>query len=146
MPLKLRPLFIALCLSPGLVLAWKHVPIDFEPGQFEAQRAKIEAGMRGEQYREISTENRSKVVAALDRIGDAFADASSEAELAPEVRASVAADEALVNETLAEAAADSRMICRRERRVGSNMPTNVCKTAAERRRMSTFDVAASGVQ
>ena len=67
MPLKLRPLFIALCLSPGLVLAWKHVPIDFEPGQFEAQRAKIEAGMRGEQYREISTENRSKVVAALDR-------------------------------------------------------------------------------
>lgn len=135
MTLKPRHFLLALCLSPGLVLAWKHAPVDFDPAQFEAQRAKIEAGMRGEQYREISAESRSQVVAALDRIGDAFADASSEAELAPEARASVAADEALVNEALAEAAADSRMICRRERRVGSNMPTNVCKTAAERRRM-----------
>ncbi|MBS9727203.1 hypothetical protein, partial [Stutzerimonas stutzeri] len=38
------------------------------------------------------------------------------------------------NTILTRARADSRMVCRRERSTGSNMPQSVCMTVAQRRK------------
>ncbi|HUH90339.1 MAG TPA: hypothetical protein VLZ76_06750, partial [Lysobacter sp.] len=44
-----------------------------------------------------------------------------------------------LNQILARAADDSRLVCRRERPTGSKMPVNLCKTVAERRRVREGD-------
>jgi hypothetical protein len=43
-------------------------------------------------------------------------------------------DEQLVDNILQHAAADSRMVCRREQKIGSHFPVNVCKTVAQQKR------------
>ena len=69
----------------------------------------------------------------LDRIDGLVEHDTPVASLAPVDRVELFNLQEEVNQILTAAADSSRMVCRRERRTGSNMPTNNCKTVEQRR-------------
>jgi len=97
------------------------------------QMERIERALGTEQYNEIGPDDRLKVQAALNRIRARLAGQETVAQVNPQARTDIYNDQQLINTILTRAHADSRMVCRRERTVGSNMPQQVCMTVAQRR-------------
>ena len=124
----------------GLSLAHAHAlasdgAVDVSgAGGFEAQRsAVLQALDDGKTYAEISPDNRRRVVASLNRISSLLG-GRAPADLPEAARVEVFNEQEMVNTLLTGARADSRVVCVREKKTGSNRPTNNCKTVAERRR------------
>jgi hypothetical protein len=86
----------------------------------------------GETYVEIATADRAKVKESLAR----FAAIINESgwSLNPEQKTQLVNEQNEINQILSQAAADSRLVCRREAQIGSLRTTTQCKTVAERRR------------
>ncbi|HYQ23870.1 hypothetical protein [Stenotrophomonas sp.] len=101
---------------------------------FEQQRQTVLADLNGDKYSEISPDNKSKVAEAMNRIQRHLEGASSIDRLPEPTRVEIFNDQSLINNILTQAAADSRLICKREKTIGSNFPQNNCLTVAERRR------------
>lgn len=97
------------------------------------QIASIEKAMSSDNYSEISMEQKSTVQQALGRIRLKMGDHQRVEELNPQARVDIFNDQEIVNTILTQARDDSRMVCRRERSTGSNMPQRVCMTVAQRR-------------
>lgn len=98
------------------------------------QIQKVEGALRSETYSEISAEDRSLVRAALSRITSALEGRESAQGLSAADRTRVFNDQEVVNTILNRAKDDSRMVCRREKVVGSNFPQSICQTVAQRRK------------
>jgi hypothetical protein len=128
-------LFSVVFMAPVVAFA-KQPESPLQPAHpFQAQQMKVRADLReGEVYSEITAPDRERVIAALDRISAAVGDGSVDA-LSPEKRVSVFNDQELVNGVLTKARADSRLICKREKAIGSQMATTQCFTVAQRERM-----------
>jgi hypothetical protein len=128
-------LLVTLVLAPGAAMAAKpELPLQSDM-PFQAQQAKVRADLGGgEVYSEINRDDRAAVIAALDRMSATIGEGSAEA-LSPADKVAVFNDQELVNALLTKAGRDSRLVCRREKQVGSNMPTTQCLTAAQRERM-----------
>lgn len=104
-------------------------------GSFEAQRDAIVAALGdGKTYSEISANDRERVTASLGRISSLLGDAHSVDQLPETTRVEVFNEQELVNTLLTQAREDSRLVCTREKKVGSHRATNNCMTVAERRR------------
>ena len=104
---------------------------------FDAQRQSIEADLAdGKTYSELSDSDRSKVTEALQRMGSLLHDAGGVAALDEAQKVRVFNDQELVNSLLSRAAEDSRLICRREKQIGSNRTTTHCMTALQRNRQT----------
>jgi len=102
---------------------------------FQVQQAKVRSDLlAGEIYSEITASDRERVIAALDRMSGVIGDGSID-RLSPERKVQVFNDQELVNGVLTKARADSRLICKREKPVGSQMATRQCFTVAQRERM-----------
>lgn len=130
-----RALVLSLALAVTLpVLAAEHENVAFDPAAFPDQKAAIERDLRGERYAEISAADRTRVREALGRIASALEGKPSLEALAEADRVAVFNDQEFINTTLTRAAEDSRLVCRREKKVGSHFASNVCMTVAERRR------------
>jgi len=100
---------------------------------FSEQGDRIRADLReGETYAEITAEDRSAVLAALERIDQKLMNRTGPV-LSESDKLAVFNDQELVNSLLVRAREDSRLICRRERPVGSNRPQNICISVAQRR-------------
>lgn len=110
-------------------------PLDIsQPTAAQIQRIHIDlAGNKT--YSELSPADRASVVNALARIQEKLGDDAVLSSLHPTAQVEVVNDQELVNGLLSKAAADSRLICRREMLTGSNRPQTVCLTAAERKAM-----------
>ena len=131
-----RKLLLLLVLAaPGVVFA-KPAELPLRAGEpFRVQQQKVRADLQGgEVYSEITAENRGRVVDALERMSLLVGDGSIES-LSPEKKVEVFNDQELVNNLLTEAREDSRLICRREKTLGSQMASTQCFTVAERERM-----------
>ena len=131
-----RKLLLAVLLMvPGVVVA-KSAEVPFRAGgSFQAQQQKVRADLQGgEVYSEISAGDRQRVVTALDRMSGLIGEGSAES-LSPESKAQVSSDQELVNTVLTKARQDSRLICRREKSIGSQMTSSQCFTVAQRDRM-----------
>src|SRR5690606_23510484 len=113
-----------------------HQEVRFGPAQLAAQREAILKGMLGETYRELSAEDRRSVLDALERMETRLEGITSLEQLDKRMQTAVFNDQELINTLLTEAAEDSRLICKREKFVGSHRTTNVCVTVAERRRLA----------
>lgn len=103
--------------------------------QFDSTRAQITQSLAepGGKYREIDKDAQKKVVQTLDQmeqiwqgIGDGQPSQAQQVELAN--------DQEIVTTALTKASADSRVVCERTTEIGSNMPKNICKTVAQRKR------------
>lgn len=127
---------VSLGLMAGPALASDGALEVGDGSRFAAQRASIEASLaEGPTYAEITGASRREVRAALARIDELLGGAGM-AALDAGGQDEVREAEARVNELLAEAAVDSRLVCTRERTLGSNRTQRVCLTSAERRRQA----------
>lgn len=86
----------------------------------------------GETYAEISAADRAKVKESLARLAAIIN--QNNGNLNQEQKTQLVNEQNLVNQILSQAAADSRLVCRREATIGSLRTTTQCKTVAERRR------------
>ncbi|MCS3807963.1 hypothetical protein [Xanthomonas sp. 4461] len=129
-------LLILLCAALPAFAADKKA-VDVEASRpFAEQAEQVRVDLRsGDKYSEIGTEDRSRVLSALQRIETALQSRPAPGELTPESKMAVFNDQAMVNALLSKAGEESRMICQRVRAVGSNLSTTQCMTAAERRRL-----------
>lgn len=106
-------------------------------GSFEEQRTAILKDLDGGKvYAEITAKERGDVKEALARISGALQAPSGVQGLNDEEKTRVFNDQELVNSILTRAGEDSRLVCTREKKVGSHRPTTQCLTVAERRRMA----------
>ena len=101
---------------------------------FQVQQQKVRADLQGDVYSEISLADRGRVMEALERMSQVIGNGAADT-LPAEKQVAVFNDQELVNGILTKAREDSRLVCRREKTVGSNMPTTHCLTVAERSRM-----------
>jgi len=102
---------------------------------FEAQRDAIMGALGdGKTYSEISPDDRQKVTSSLNRISGLLGGAESVNQLSEQTKVEVFNEQEVINTLLTEAREDSRVVCTREKKVGSHRTTNTCKTVAERRR------------
>lgn len=130
-------LFVALALAipaSAFGFASDNKPLDTR-NAFIEQRTKIDANLAdGKTYSEISRKDRLTVEEALDRIEENLESGNDLDALGETKKALVLQDEELVNGILSKASEDSRLICTREKKIGSNRSTSQCATAAQRRR------------
>ncbi|MDR7067916.1 hypothetical protein J2X02_000733 [Pseudoxanthomonas japonensis] len=104
---------------------------------FQAQRRAIETDLaNGETYSELTSKDRVQVSEALDRIGALLSESGDIAGLGEAQKVRVFNDQELVNNILSQAADDSRLVCRREKQIGSNRVTTQCMTALQRDRQA----------
>ena len=109
-------------------------------GSFEEQRVAILKDLDGGKvYSEISAKERGDVKDALNRISGVLQAPNGVQGLNEEQKTKVFNDQELVNAILTRAGEDSRLVCTREKVVGSHRPTTQCFTVAERRRMRESD-------
>jgi hypothetical protein len=109
-------------------------------GGFSQQRAQIETDLAdGKTYAEISSGDRSTVRESLQRISHNLEGVASLDELSEDAKARVFNDQEVINNILTQAAADSRLICTREAKTGSNRKVTTCQTVAERNRRRELD-------
>jgi hypothetical protein len=86
----------------------------------------------GETYAEIAAADRTTVKQSLSKLA-AIVNESGGA-LNPQQKTQLLNEQNTINQILSQAAADSRLVCRREAQIGSLRTTTQCKTVAERRR------------
>lgn len=103
---------------------------------FDGQRQQILSDLNGgEKYSEISAQDAEKVKGALGRMAQQLARVDGVISgLSPDQLAVVFNDQELINAILTQAGEDSRLVCTRERPVGSRRPITHCMTVAEKRR------------
>lgn len=125
---------VALMLSPVAIASASPASKPLQEGKpFPEQRDQIIADLdSGKIYNEIKPAERAKVLDALRRI-DLVLDPERSNRVTEPDRLQAFNDQELVNEILTQAKDDSRLICRRERPVGSNRPQNICISVAQRR-------------
>jgi len=127
-------ILVGLILVPVAALAAKPDPSLRPDVPFQVQQANVRSDLSaGEVYSEIAAADRDKVLAALDRVSAVVGEGTVDA-LPPEHKESVLKDQEMVNAVLDKARSDSRLICTREKPMGSNMPVRQCLTAAQRER------------
>lgn len=103
-------------------------------GGFDVQAERIRSELAGGQrYSEISPEQRTEVLGLLDSIEGRLDGVDAVDRLTPRAKAEVFNEQERVNVLLDQAAADSRLVCQRERPSGTRRSITVCRTVAELR-------------
>lgn len=127
-------ILLALMFSPAGIVSAAPGSKPLQEGlPFPEQRDQILADLdSGKIYNEIKPAERGKVLDALQRI-DLVLDPERSSRVTEQDRLQAFNDQELVNEILSQAKDDSRLICRRERPIGSNRPQNICISVAQRR-------------
>lgn len=139
----LRLLAFALLVFVGSAEAKRNEPARLELAadatteSVAVQRAGIESAIKdSEDYAELRASDRKLVRAALDQIAGQLETAGSLAALSETDRTALLAQQDEINGILTTAHGDSRMVCKREKEMGSNFRRTVCMSVAQRRRMS----------
>lgn len=142
-PFPLRLLALALVVFTGTADAKRDEPARLElaadatMASLTEQRERIEGALKdSEDYAELRASDRKQIRDALDRMAGQLESAGSLAALADADRRALLGQQDEVNGILETAHGDSRMVCKREKEIGSNFRRSVCMTVAQRRRMS----------
>lgn len=125
----------AALLAAGTGVAASEV--DLSKGEpLQVQQARVEKEFAGDgRYAEIEPEQQQRVRELLHRMGELVGEDGSAVALGQGRKVELFNLQGELNMILERAAEDSRLVCRRERHVGSNRPVNTCATVAERRRL-----------
>jgi hypothetical protein len=101
------------------------------------QRASIEGAIKDtEDYVELRASDRKQVRDAMDQMATQLETAGTLAALSDTDRKALLAQQDEVNAILKTAHGDSRLVCTREKEMGSNFRRSVCLTVAQRRRQA----------
>lgn len=128
---------LALAASSSVFASRAPAPtVDAHKDDLAVQRITLEKEMKpGERFAEINANDRAQVFATLDRM-QALLAGRSVSQLNETEKVQLLNDQELVNALLTKARVDSRMQCKREKKVGSHRVTSTCRTVAEWRRAS----------
>lgn len=108
--------------------------------QFEQQKATILDDLKSDTvYREISHSDANLVRDTLNRMSERLNGVNDVTQMAKDQQAKLFNDQDLVNTILTMAENDSRTVCRRRGRLGSNFKVTTCETVAERRERQEAD-------
>ncbi|MNM79706.1 hypothetical protein D3C81_916480 [compost metagenome] len=135
MKISALPLVFCSLLSTAAIANDKGEAIVDLAVPFAAQAQQVRADLAGETYGEITQDDKRKVNAALQRLDAALADGADINSLNEAEKVQVFNDQELINTVLMKARADSRVVCKREKTVGSHRAVSQCLTVAERRRL-----------
>lgn len=111
---------------------------------FDEQRSSIVSGFAdGERYAEIKSDDKTKVLAALDRMQQTLGPGTSIESLSPDAKVALYNDQEVINTILTDAQEASREVCKRNRTVNSRLKSSECHTVAEweRRRERARELA-----
>ncbi|WMJ70294.1 hypothetical protein [Stenotrophomonas sp. 24(2023)] len=135
-PLLLAVLVSGLALSSLASASSKSGADVFQPGMPLLQQIeRIEIALNdGETYSELSQDGRGRVREALSRLRGTAERFPNRDAMPESARTELFNDQQVVNMVLTQAREDSRLICRREKALGSHMATTQCMTVAERAR------------
>ena len=139
----MRRSFLALALLAFsfAAIASEPVRVDLSRVDFKAQSAAIvDALNKNPNYVEVSAEKLKLVQASLDRILQILGGSQSVSQLGVEESSEALALQNSINAILDKGEKDSRWTCRLEKKLGTNLPTRVCSTAAERNRQHEIAV------
>jgi hypothetical protein len=110
---------------------------------FEEQKAIILKDIADDVvYNELSFPDVKTVKHALDMMSASLSGVSDLSDLTEEERGELFNNQGLVNTILTMAENDSRMVCRRSGRLGTNFKTTTCETVRDRRERQEADRAA----
>lgn len=129
------PFRVAILLAAILAGTASASMVDVARGDagFAGQKAAIIQQLNdGSTYAQISADDRTLVLQALDRMERLLAGRSPDA-LSEDERIAVYNDQELVNVPLTRAERDSQVICTRGRTVGTHFRATRCESLAERR-------------
>ena len=132
----MKAVFLAsLLLLSATVSAAADAPVqlDISKGDLASQRVAITKAINGNDYSEFGAAERTELSKLLDAI-----------EQNPSASAQNLTNQGLANELLSTAFADSKLVCRQVKEIGSNMAKRSCMTVAAKRRAaekSKFDTA-----
>lgn len=130
--LLLAGVLAAFAFAPAV--AEDEPPIDLQAASSAEQFDGIRKALNTEDYAEITSADRGTVLDLLNRMEEQLAGGGVDAlNDDQKVRLFNLQDEA--NMILVGAAEDSRLVCRREKKVGTRFTTTHCATVAERRRV-----------
>jgi predicted metalloprotease len=126
---------LSLLLAVGSALA-DDIPGLQSKQEFQSQKASFTKALasRDDKYKELSAEDQKTVLATFDEMERRWSKADDVSGLTEADKVAMANDQEKVSTILTHAATDSRIVCERKPQIGSNLPKNVCKTVAERRR------------
>lgn len=125
----LAAVLAATVLGPAATAA---EPIDLEANPRIEQFDGIRQALDTEQYAEITANDRRTVLDLLDRMQAQLEGGGLEA-MSADQKARLFNLQEQANVILVNAAEDSRLVCRRERKVGTRLATTECLTVAQRR-------------
>ena len=132
----MKAVFLAsLLLLSATVSAAADAPVqlDISKGDLASQRVAITKAVNGNDYSEFGAAERTELSKLLDAI-----------EQNPSASAQNLTNQVRANELLSTAFADSKLVCRQVKEIGSNMAKRSCMTVAAKRRAvekSKFDTA-----
>lgn len=107
---------------------------------FEAERKQIIKDLNSNTiYKEINGGDMKLVKDTLGRMSDNLANIDDLSAMSEAQRAELYNDQELVNTVLTMAENDSRMVCRRSGRLGTNFKTTTCETVKDRRARQEAD-------
>ena len=102
--------------------------------QFETEKKQILQDLGSNTiYREITGGDMKLVKDALDRMSGHLENVDDLAQMSEAQRAELYNDQELVNTVLTMAENDSRTVCRRSGKLGTNFKTTTCETVKDRR-------------
>lgn len=138
-------LLLSIAAFSPVALADDQTPMrEIRATAFDEQRASIIEGFAdGERYAEIKSDDKTKVLAALDRMSQTLAPGKSIESLSPEAKVAIYNDQEVINTILTDAQEASREVCKRNRTVNSRLKSSECHTVAEweRRRERARELA-----
>lgn len=107
---------------------------------FEQQKATILQDIKDDViYEEIAYSDVKIVKGALDNMSVTLASVNDVSELSDDAKADLFNQQELVNTILTMAENDSRVVCRRRGRLGTNFKTTMCETVKDRRERQEAD-------
>lgn len=109
-------------------------PINLRAASPAEQLNEIRQALNTDDYSELTPEDRRTVLDLIGRMERQIGEGGIEA-LNEDRKVRLFNWQAAANTILVGAAEDSRLVCRREQKIGTRMMTTQCATVAQRRRM-----------
>lgn len=121
--------FIALLLVPALAVAANGQSLDLNKVVSQQKQIRSEL-MASNNYRELSEAQRTEILSRQDFLFRMFEGKQTADDLTADERASAVSQLEWIDGALSDGQQE-RKICRQEKKLGSNRPTRVCRTAAQ---------------
>lgn len=132
--------FVFVLTLAAAPMVFANAPVAVDANDFSGQRAQIEKDLAdGETYVEISSADRGRVQASLERISAMLEGGKTPEALSADQKVDLYNNQEIINTILTQASADSRKVCTREAVTGSNRQVTTCTTVAERTRRREKD-------